>query len=148
MFENKGFQYPRSGPNNAAEYMVSGLPFSVVVSATGSGDVNIVSFPFVSSEIYIQNRASASLSIGWTRNGVLGTNKYVLPANQAISFKIRCKDVFLTGVSGSVDVTAALTQISKNYYPTITGSHKDPNTGEFGYFSGSMERAWGWNGVG
>lgn len=147
-YSNRGFQPPRSGPNNVAEYMAAGLPYSTVVTAVSSSTVYNVKFPFVTSELYIQNRASTPLSIGWTANGVVGNNKYVLPSSSSINFNIRCKEIFLTGIVGSVDVTAGLTQISSKLFPTITGSHADPNTGEFGFFSESVERSWGWNGVG
>ena len=144
------FQPPQSGPNNVAEYMASGLPWSQEVNVTGSTGSTQLSFPFVTSEIYVKNRGTGPLAVGWTHNGVRGTNKYTLLTNEAVTFRVRVKDLFLLGVSGSVtaDVTAALTQISHRIVPTATGSFADPITGEFGFNSGSVERAWGWSGLG
>lgn len=148
---NRGFQYPQSGPNNAAEYVASGLPFSqeVGVATTGSAATQ-VDFPFITSEIYVKNRSANPLAVGWTDNGVRQQNRHVLLQNEAITFRIRVKSIFLFGPSGSTtaDLTAALTMINSRTVATITGSSANANTGGFLFVSASTERIWGWNGVG
>ena len=147
---NRGFQPPRSGPNNVAEYMASGLPFSQQVAVSASTDFNQIDFPFVTSEIYVKNRGSGPLAVGWTANGVRADNKHTLLQDEAITFRVRVKSIFLTGVSGAgiADVTAAMTQISHLIVPVATGSAADPVTGEFGFVSTSLDRIWGWDGIG
>lgn len=144
----RGFQYPTAGANSALEYMASGLPYSEeVVATTGSVQVD---FPFVSSEIYVKNRGSGPLAIGWTENGVKGTNRHTLLQDEAVTFRVRVKSIFLLGVSGSVtaDLTAALTMIDKRNFSVLTGSAANPDTGGFGFSSGSTESIWGYDGIG
>lgn len=145
---NVGFQPPRSGPNNVAEYMASGLPFSKEINFTEVATQ--IDFPFVTSEIYVKNRGVGPLAVGWTSVGVLGTNKHTLLQNESVTFRVRVKSLFIAGVSGSgpADVTAAMTQISSRIVPVMTGSAADSETGEFGFNSGSTERIWGWDGIG
>ncbi len=147
---NRGFQPPRSGPNNVAEYMASGLPFSQEVAVSASTEVNQIDFPFVTSEIYVKNRGAGPLAVGWTANGVLGNNKHTLLQDEAVTFRVRVKSLFMTSTSGSgtADVTAAMTQISHLIVPVATGSAAHPVTGEFGFDSGSLDRVWGWDGIG
>jgi len=148
---NRGFQYPQSGPNNTAEYMASGLPFSkevaVLPAASGSQQID---FPFVTSEIYVKNRSANPLCVGWTDVGVRTVNRHVLLQNEAVTFRVRVKSVFLFGVSGSTtaDLTAAMTMIPKKSFPALTGSAANPDTGGFGFNSGSLERIWGYEGIG
>lgn len=147
---NRGFQPPRSGPNNVAEYLASGLPYSKEVTVTGSTGSTQINFPFVTSEIYVKNRGSTELAVGWTHAGVQGTNRHVLLQNEAVTFRVRVKSIFLLGVSGAVpaDLTAAMTMVSKKTFPVLTGSAADPNSGEFGFNSGSLEHIWGYDGIG
>jgi hypothetical protein len=131
------------------EYMASGLPFSSGV-AVADGVASRVDFPFVTSELYIKNRGGADLAFGWTANGVLGTNNHILLINEAITLRIRVKSIFFAGVGGSadVDLTAALTTIPARAYPTLTGSNADPVSGGPLYLTGSIDRSYGYFGVG
>lgn len=148
---NRGFQYPRAGANSAAEYVASGLPYSkeVSVPTTGSAATQ-VDFPFVTSEIYVKNRSANPLAIGWTDNGVRTSNRHILLQNEAVTFRIRVKSMFLFGPSGSTtaDLTAAMTMISKRNFSVLTGSAANPDTGEFGFASGSLQSIWGYDGIG
>jgi len=145
---NRGFQYPASGLNNTAEYMASGLPYSSGVLIT-AGAASRVDFPFVTSEIYITNSGSAA-AFGWTANGVLGTNRHVLAANSSIALRIRVNTIYFTslGAAGSLSLTAALTTIPFRSYPKLTGSNADPVTGEPLFLSASVDRSYGYGGLG
>lgn len=146
---NVGFQYPRAGANSAAEYMASGLPYSKELVAT-SASVEQIDFPFVTSEIYLRNNGSNVLAVGWTENGVQGENRHLIGAGESMTFRIRVKSLFLFGPSGSANtsVTAALTMISKRNFSVLSGSAANPDTGEFGFASGSVESVWGYEGIG
>lgn len=146
---NRGFQYPQSGPNNAAEYAASGLPFSQEVTASNTSSTR-VDFPFLSSELYIKNNGNNDLAIGWTDNGVRQANRHILHASESAEFRIRVKTVYLFAPSGSTtaNVTAALTMISKKNFPVLTGSAAHPQTGEFGFVTGSLQLQGGYDGIG
>lgn len=147
---NPKFQEAYSGLNNVSEYMASGVPFSEEVVAP-SGSAASVRFPFVTSELYLKNLGSSSMYVGWTENGVLGTNRYTLAAGEQATFRIRIRDLYCTSDSGdTLGVTAALTTIPGRYYPTLTGSLADPNTGMPMHITGTLTppNGWGYNGLG
>jgi hypothetical protein len=140
------FQYPSSGQNNVAEYQASGLPY-VTHSQVAAGTVNQISFPFVVNVFNIKNNSSGTLRVGFTRNGVLGTNYFSLPVSGAFEAKIRITDLFVTAEAGTLDyeVVAGLTSVVPTNFFILTGSY----TG----FSGSTvspinSRYYGYDGIG
>jgi hypothetical protein len=140
------FQYPSSGQNNVAEYQASGLPY-VTHSQVAAGTVNQISFPFVANVFNIKNNSSGILRVGFTRNGVLGTNYFSLPVSGAFEAKIRITDLFVTAEAGTLDyeVVAGLTSIVPTNFFILTGSYVG--------FSGSTispinSRYYGYDGIG
>lgn len=140
------FQYPSSGQNNVAEYQASGLPY-VTHSQVAAGTVNQISFPFVVNVFNIKNNSSGTLRVGFTRNGVLGTNYFSLPVSGAFEAKIRITDLFVTAEAGTLDyeVVAGLTSIVPTNFFILTGSYVG--------FSGSTispinSRYYGYDGIG
>jgi len=140
------FQYPSSGQNNVAEYQASGLPF-VTHSQVSAGTVNQISFPFVTNFINVKNNTNGILRIGFTRNGVLGTNYFSLPVSGAFEGKLRITDLFVTAQAGTLEyeVIAGLTSIVRNNFFILTGSYVG--------FSGSLSdevnpRFYGFDGIG
>jgi hypothetical protein len=140
------FQYPSSGQNNVAEYQASGLPY-VTHSQVAAGTVNQISFPFVANVFNIKNNSSGILRVGFTRNGVLGTNYFSLPVSGAFEAKIRITDLFVTAEAGTLtyEVVAGLTSIVPTNFFILTGSYVG--------FSGSTispinSRYYGYDGIG
>lgn len=140
------FQYPSSGQNNVAEYQASGLPY-VTHSQAVAGTVNQVSFPFVVNSFNVKNNSSGILKVGFTKNGVLGTNYFSLPVSGTFESKIRVTDLFITAEAGILDyeVVASLTSIVPNNFFILTGSYVG--------FSGSTvspinSRFYGYDGIG
>ena len=140
------FQYPSSGQNNVAEYQASGLPY-VTHSQVAAGTVNQISFPFVVNGFNIKNNSSGILRVGFTRNGVLGTNYFSLPVSGAFEAKIRITDLFVTAEAGTLvyEVVAGLTSIVPTNFFILTGSYVG--------FSGSTispinSRYYGYDGIG
>jgi len=140
------FQYPSSGQNNVAEYQASGLPY-VTHSQVAAGTVNQISFPFVANVFNIKNNSSGILRVGFTRNGVLGTNYFSLPVSSAFEAKIRITDLFVTAEAGTLnyEVVAGLTSIVPTNFFILTGSYVG--------FSGSTispinSRYYGYDGIG
>lgn len=135
------------GPNAAAEYMVSGLPY-VSQSSTVSGSVTAIEFPFVTNFFSIRNTGGGDLDVGFTRNGVLGTNKFTLAVSESFRADIRMKTLYLASGGDVVDyeVVASLTGIPHRSFPILTGALQ--------VYSGSMQdsqfgnNGYGYSGIG
>lgn len=117
------FNY-RTGTNNVGEYQASGLPYVTQSVATDSA-VSQVQFPFVTNEITIKNNTDGVLKIGFTENGVNGSNCFTLPVSGAYSGRLRVTDLYLAAQAGSVtyEVVAGLTTIPRKDYYILTGSY-------------------------
>jgi hypothetical protein len=139
------FKYPSPGQYSTAEYQASGLPY-VTQSQVTSGSVSEITFPFVTNDFSVKNNSAGTLRVGFTRNGVLGTNCFTLPVSGSFQSKIRVTKLFLTAASGTItyEVVAGLTAIPPNNFFVLTGSYAG--------FSGSMgdsnNRFFGYNGLG
>lgn len=121
-FNYTNFNYPAPGLNSVGEYMASGLPWVTASSATTSSFQ--INFPFVTNELMITNSGSNPLRVGFTQNGVNGSNYFlVLPGTDA-EIDVRIKTLYVRAHTGSVDysVYAGLTQIPARSMPVLTGS--------------------------
>src|SRR5690242_18157561 len=87
------FQYNRAGQQSVAEYMASGLPFATQSSQI-SGTPGKIEFPFVTKFFTIKNNSAVELRVGFTRNGVLGTNRFSLAPSGSYTGDIRVIDLF------------------------------------------------------
>lgn len=72
-------------------------------------------------------------TFAFTANGLLGTNRFVVPSGQTVMFELRAKEMWVTGSTFSV--AAGLTGIPTGSVPTLTGSFTF-NPGD-PYFTGS-----------
>lgn len=118
-------QWPKSGPNSAAEYMVSGLPFVTGALSVTSSSPTHVTFPYLTRHIYIRNTGGSNLFAGFTANGVQGTNRFTIPVSGTFGDSmLRIKSLFLLASSGSTtaEVVAGITFVEPQMFPTLTGS--------------------------
>lgn len=115
------FRYT-SGLNNIGEYQASGLPY-VTQSVATTSPFNI-QFPFVTNEITVKNNTAGLLRIGFTQNGVNGTNFFTLPVSGAYSGRLRITDLFVRSETGTVsyEVVAGLTTIPRQEFYILTGA--------------------------
>lgn len=128
------FQQRPSGPNNVAEYQASGLPFVTQSSTPASANVpGHVSFPFVSKFFEVTNTGTAYLDVGFTANGVLGSNKLRLAPSGSFAGDLRVTDLYFYagGSAAPFQVVAGLTGIPAISYYVLTGA--------LNVFSGSQE---------
>ena len=125
----------RPGVGSVGQYQMSGKPFCSgginVSSATGS--IFSIEFPTVTSWFYINNHDSHDLRVGFSENGIKGSNYFLIHRkSEAISpqvFNIRCKAIFLAGDTtsvGGISVFAGLTGIESELSgasgPNFSGS--------------------------
>lgn len=118
----------RSGVNNVAEYQASGLPW--VTSSMLSTSSLTINFPYVTNFIALYAQ-SGSYKVGFTANGMVGSNYFTVSGSAAVILPIRCKTLFLSTTTGSAlaEVIAGLTTIEAKAFPVLTASAT--------YFSGS-----------
>ena len=118
---------PEDGFGSAAEYQSSGLPW--VTSSVGSAQPQRWSFPKVTRCVTVRNVSTSSggpfIVVGFTQNGVMGSNRFIVPPNQQELFEVRCKELWVMGLSGSADysIFAALTTVPAKSMPLLTGSY-------------------------
>ncbi len=139
MSNYSNFNYPASGLNNVGEYQASGLPW--VTSSQATTSPYQIGFPFVTNEITVTNSGSLPLRIGFTQNGVNGSNYFSVLAGQTVSFDVRVTYVYVRSDSSTANYSmfAGLTQIPAKSMPILTGSAVyDPNVTAsiYGYASG------------
>lgn len=129
------FNYPASGLNNVGEYQASGLPFATQSVATPG--TSKVEFPYVTKFFTVVNTSASTIFVGFTANGVLGTNKFTVFPSSSATFDIRINTLFFAAAaSSSFDIVAGLTQIPRFRLPVLTGSatYNSASTAhEFGY---------------
>jgi len=141
---HEAFQVRKAGQASVLEYMASGLPYVTQSSATTTPFR--IEFPFVSKFFTIRNLGPGNLNIGFTQNGVLGSNRFTLATSGSFSGDIRVADLYLATSTGTTnyEVVAGLTGILRNDFFILTGSLVG--------FSGSQElygyRGFGFEGIG
>jgi hypothetical protein len=114
------------GFGHVPAYQSSGLPWM-----TGSLAVDTtprkISFPKVTK--WIKVRARDQVRIGFTFNGVTGSNYYTIPSGTVDTFDIRtCEVYFLAPTATTIDVFAGLTLIDKRDAPAFLTGSVDPST--------------------
>lgn len=145
---NRAFNYQAGGLNSVGEYMASGLPYSQYVTFV-AGSVQQIQFPYVTSELYLKNEGAGDLFFGWTQSGVEGTNKHRLASGESVTFRVRVKDLYLSAsavCTGSI--SAALTQITKDQFPILTGSLASDNGWAAFVTSSGNRPGFGYDGLG
>lgn len=126
---------PSSGIGSTAEFQSSALPFVTSSTAPAAGSPVRISLPKVSKFITLLNRdttASNSISIGFTRAGVVSTNnKFIVPGNQQVTLELRVKELWIQAEAGSpqYSLCAGLTTIDSRMMPLLTGTLPDNSEG-------------------
>jgi hypothetical protein len=116
------FTQYKMGLNHVGAYAVSGIPFatSSLSAPTGSGAPLKVDFPFVTRFVVIKNTnsTSANLRVGFSANGIKGTNYILLNKDESFSADLKLTSIFLIGDTTAVNasVVAGMTGIPANQY--------------------------------
>jgi len=124
------------GFNFVPAYQSSALPWMTGSLAVSTSPVKL-SFPKVTK--FVKIRARNELRVGFTTNGIQGSNFYTIPSGSVETFDIRVSELYLYAPTATtVDVFAGLTLIDqRDGVPFLTGSLQPTN------LPGS-----GWQGVG
>jgi len=111
----KYFDY-RAGLGNVGSYQASAKPFlSSSINVSSSGDVIKIDFPNVSRFVTIKNTgpddgsADIDIRVGFSQNGVNGTNFLTINNQESYSADWRVTSVFLkVDTVGSFNATASI----------------------------------------
>jgi hypothetical protein len=113
------YQY-KAGLGNVGSYQVAGKPFvsGGINCAHAGGGAQKVEFPSVTSWVAVanpgydeDNAATTTLKVGFSKNGVDGTNYFSVKDIPA-TFDVKVTEVWVSGSTDSA-VMAGLTSISK-----------------------------------
>jgi hypothetical protein len=115
---------PQSGLGSVGSYQISSIPWvSSSVAPTVSSEPLQIEFPYVTRFIVVKNvnPSSASLRVGFSRNGIKDTNNYFL-LNKGESFEgdLRVTELYLLSDNGSqvsASVVVGLTGIDASNLP-------------------------------
>lgn len=112
---------PKITPNMVTEYQASGIPY--VTESLTSGGVTKFNFPFVTREFTVRNNTSADVFVGFSENGVQGSNRFLLTSGSSYTGPLRIKSLWISSSAvASVTVIGALTRIPWSTFPVLTGS--------------------------
>lgn len=104
----------KPGLGNAASYEVSGIPY-VTGGLNPAGGEIALSFPQVTRWVVVSNTdatAANTVKIGFSSNGVGGSNYYLLSGSQTTPrLEVKVTELYLNGASTNVSVMAGLTSI-------------------------------------
>lgn len=116
---NQWYQ-PTAGLSNVGSYQMSGIPFATGSLAVSNSATTEVAFPAVTKSITIKNLSVNNLRVGFSANGIVGSNYFILGYNESFAADLRITKLFLRGDTSSTTVTvvAGLTSISSNSLPT------------------------------
>jgi hypothetical protein len=124
---------PEPGYGSVPEYLVSSLPW-LTASVVTSGSTQSYEFPKVTRYVQVINYGSASqfVKLGFTANGVAGTNYVKVAGGANVKFDLRVKEAFIRSddvLSSSISYSllAGLTTIPIKFAPTLTGSVSSSN---------------------
>jgi len=114
------------GISNVGSYQVSGMPYatSSIAAPSNAGTPTQVDFPWVTQRIVVSNiNTAAPLRVGFSANGVKGTNYFVIPQATSTTdfptaeFRVKVNSIFIlsnTTTPTSASVFAELTNIDSN----------------------------------
>lgn len=115
---------PQSGLGSVGSYQTSGIPFatSSIAGPPVSGTPLQITFPTVTKFVVVKNvnPTSASLRVGFSENGVKGTNYFLLDKGESFGGDIRVTKLYLlsnNGTAVSASVVAGLTGIDGSNLP-------------------------------
>lgn len=118
---------PKSGASFASEFSSSALPWVTASIAPASGSPTRFNFQRISRFITVANHDATptnTLSVGFTRNGIIGSNKFFIAGGQTMTFELRVKELYIQGEGGTPNfsVLAGLTNVDSSSMGILSGS--------------------------
>lgn len=125
---------PKGGIGYAAEFQSAALPWVTSSVAPAAGSPDRLDFLKVTRFLTVTNLdadPTNALSFGFTRNGVIGNNKYTLNGGQQVTLELRVKHLWIQAEAGSPEysVCAGLTTVDARDMPLLSGTLPDGSAG-------------------
>ena len=119
---------PKPSVDAVSEYLVSGHPW--VTSSIASGVV-AHDFILVTKFVIVKNTTTGSNSIrvGFTENGIKGTNYLPLAPNESVAVDLKLRSIYVSGSGETYTVLAGLTGVGRRELVFLTGSSGYPGVG-------------------
>lgn len=115
--------HPQSGGSLVAEFQVSPAPWLTQSTVPASG-ITGYTFPTVARHLVFRNHAASDIHIGFTANGVAGTNRFLVTSSGSLELDCRFTSVFIKGSSGaSFSLFVGLTGVNQRHIAAVTGSN-------------------------
>ena len=126
------FQY-KAGLHHVGSYQISGIPYVTgsLTAPTSSGTPIVVEFPSVTKFVSVTNSAAIggpALRVGYSENGVKGTNFSLVNPQATVTYEVRTDKVYLlsngVAITNLVSVAAGVTgiQIDQSLTAIYSGS--------------------------
>lgn len=116
---NQWYQ-PVAGLGSVGSYQMSGVPFATGSLTVSNSSVTEVAFPSVTKSIIVKNLSNNNMRVGFSQNGIQGTNYFILGYNESFAADLRITKLYLRGDSAAATATvvAGLTGIPAGSLPT------------------------------
>jgi len=120
------------GLNHTPAYQVSGQPYAE--AGINASSETSVTFPYVTRWFQVINKNSTPLKVGFSSNGLNGTNYFTVSASGSSGYgvsdvlELKVSEIYLLGGNG-VDVVAGLTSIPSGRTTTDSGTSWSGSSG-------------------
>ena len=112
---------PKISANMVTEYQASGIPW--VTGSLFLSGVSGLQFPFVTRDITLMNSGPSDIFVGFSENGVLGSNRMHITSGSSFTGALRIKALWLSSsANANVSIIAGMTRIPWSAFPVLTGS--------------------------
>jgi hypothetical protein len=120
---------PNPGAFSAADFIAPSVPWVTASQApanTGSPVPQKFSFNFVTNFLTLTSTESNKpVRLGFSSNGVLGSNYMVVLGQASQTIEVKCKEVYVLAdgnSSAKFTLVAGMTPVSATKFPILTGS--------------------------
>ena len=114
---------PNSGGGFVPEFQVAPSPW-VTQSSIPAGGVASYEFSTVARHLRILNHDAASINVGFSLNGVNGSNRILVPTSGTLDLDCRFTSVHIKGTSGQIfSLFVGQTGIPTKNHAVVTGSN-------------------------
>ena len=121
-------QYPRPHHGSSAEFQAHGFPYATgsVAGEVGTTTPIKITFPYVTQFVQVSNPDANGLYVGFTENGIKGTetaNRYFVAATSAGPvIPVKCKEVFVLAHASTSGFTVVAGLTNVRDFPVMSGS--------------------------
>lgn len=117
---------PNSGGGFVAEYQVAPAPWVTQSSIPAGGADVVVGYNFdpIARHVRFLNHDSGSMKLGFSRNGINGSNYLLVPTSASVDLSCRFTSLFIKGTTGqNYSLFVGQTGIPQKNHAVVTASN-------------------------